>query len=350
MVDHNNPTKSLARRYRILSLDGGGVKGTYTAAVLSTLETLTGKSISKHFDLITGTSTGGIIAIAIGLGIPLPDVLELYVRKGPEIFPSPKRGWLGTLASTLRHCLRPKHSPEALRQALAGVIGERSLGESQNRLVIPAFNAINGDIQLFKTAHTPAYRMDCNRPAIEVALATAAAPTYFQAFTDASGRAYVDGGVWANCPVMVGIAEAVGILGWPLESINVLSIGTTDEPFDISRRRRAGGIFQWNRGLVTLLMSAQVRGTLGLAAALTRQCVRRIDVVTRQGRFGMDDSREVSELKALGENSARQVADEINGQFLMSPVGPFVGKPSSSAIRLEVPSKSGGQRSFSPFQ
>ena len=86
-------------RYRILSLDGGGIKGTYTASVLHTLESLSGKSISGHFDLITGTSTGGIIAIAIGLGVPLNQILDLYVEQGPHIFKSPANGLRGKLAS-----------------------------------------------------------------------------------------------------------------------------------------------------------------------------------------------------------------------------------------------------------
>lgn len=330
MVGQNNQSISPARNYRILALDGGGVKGAYTASVLSTLETLTGKSISQHFDLITGTSTGGIIAVAIGLGIPLPRVVELYVSKGPEIFPSPKRWWMGSLGSLIRHCLQPKHSHEVLRKALADVIGDRRFGESQNRLVIPAFNAVSGDIQLFKTAHTAAYRMDCNRPAIDVALATAAAPTYFQAFTDADGRSFVDGGIWANCPAMVGITEAIGVLGWPLDCIDVLSIGTTDEPFEISRERRKGGIIRWNRGLITLLMSAQVRGTLGFASALTKKRILRIDEFTRPGRFCMDDSREVHELKALGENSARKAIEDVEKRFFNSPTESFV--PFHSAL------------------
>ena len=324
MDNLENHTTVAARRYRILALDGGGVKGAYTASVLSTLESLTGKSISQHFDLITGTSTGGIIAIAIGLGIPLSEILDLYVSKGPKIFPSPKRWWLGSAWGLMRHLLLPKHSREILQQAIADIIGERRFGESRNRLVIPAFNAVSGDVQLFKTSHTPSFRMDCNRPAVDVALATAAAPTYFQAFTDADGRSYVDGGVWANCPAMVGIAEAVGVLGWPLDSIDVLSIGTTDEPFDISRKKRGGGVFRWNRGLITLFMSAQSRGTLGLANALTNKRILRIDDLTRPGRFSMDDSREVFELKSLGENSARRFADDIQNQFLSSPVETFV--------------------------
>lgn len=310
-------------RYRILSLDGGGVKGTYTASVLSTLEKLTGKSVGQHFDLITGTSTGGIIAVAIGLGIPLSEVLELYVGKGPEIFPCPVPGWRGKLTSYWRHLRRPKHSHDVLQQALDTVIGGRRFGESRNRLVIPAFNAVNGDIQLFKTAHCPAYRMDCRRPAVDVAMATSAAPTYFNAYGDGDGHVFLDGGVWANSPVMVGIAEAVGVLGWPLDRLDVLSIGTTAEPFDVSRERRRGGIFHWNRGLVDLLMAAQVRGMLGLAGALTNHRIRRIDVTTRPGRFSLDNSQEISELKALGENSARQAAGEIHERFLSSTAAVF---------------------------
>ena len=82
------------QRFRVLSLDGGGVKGAYTASVLRTLESLTGKSISSHFDLITGTSTGGIIAVAIGLGISLDQIVDLYVNQGPIIFPTPPSGRL----------------------------------------------------------------------------------------------------------------------------------------------------------------------------------------------------------------------------------------------------------------
>ena len=75
-------------KFRVLSLDGGGIKGTFTASVLAELEKMTGKRIADYFDLITGTSTGGLIAIALGLGIPAREVLDFYEKRGPEIFPS----------------------------------------------------------------------------------------------------------------------------------------------------------------------------------------------------------------------------------------------------------------------
>ncbi len=313
-----------SRRYRILSLDGGGVKGAYTASVLHTLEKLSGKSISDHFDLITGTSTGGIIAVAIGLGVALREIVDLYVKRGPVIFPPPAAGTWGKIAEFWRHATQPKHSQEVLSGELHKVLGERLFGNSRNRLVIPAFNALNGDIQLFKTAHCAAYRMDYRLPATTVALATSAAPSYFNAFTDPDGLAFIDGGVWANCPAMVGLVEATTALRWPIDQIDILSIGTTCEPFDVNKRRRKGGLLRWNRGIIDLLQEAQVRGMLGLACMMTGNRLVRIDTVARSGRFSLDGACEVSDLKGLGENSARQAAENIVLTFLSNKSVPFV--------------------------
>lgn len=310
-------------RYRILSLDGGGVKGAYTASVLLTLEKLSGKLIRDHFDLITGTSTGGIIAIAIGLGVPLNEIVDLYVERGPVIFPHPRSGIRGRLAEIWRHARRPKHSQKVLAEELRNVFGVRTFGESLNRLVIPAFNAVNGDVQLFKTAHCAAYRMDYSLPATSVALATSAAPTFFSAFTDAEGRVFLDGGVWANCPLMVGLIEATTALDWPIEQIDVLSIGTTTSPFDVSHARRNGGLLSWNKGVVDLLQESQVRGTLAMGSAMTRHRLMRIDAMSRPGRFSLDTASEVSDLRALGENSARQHIEEVCKRFLASSILPF---------------------------
>lgn len=314
---------STTRRYRILSLDGGGVKGAYTSSVLHTLEIVTGKAITEHFDLITGTSTGGIIAIAIGLGVPLHEIVDLYVRNGPVIFPIPPIGWRGKIASWCRQVKGPKYCRSKLAESVDGVFGEQHFGDSKNRLVIPAFNAVNGGIQLFKTAHCKAYRMDYLLPARTVALATSAAPTFFSAFKDPEGRVFLDGAVWANCPAMVGLIEATTALDWPVDQIDVLSIGTTSEPFDVNQKRRNGGPLQWNIGALDLLMEAQVRGTLGLASAMTGQRMMRIDAITRPGRFSLDGAHEVSDLKALGENSARQAVEEVSQTFFTTPTEPF---------------------------
>src|SRR5262249_40387630 len=73
--------------FRILSLDGGGIKGTFTASVLATWEKLTGLKLAEHFDLIAGTSTGGILALGLGMGLSADDILKFYVDRGPTVFP-----------------------------------------------------------------------------------------------------------------------------------------------------------------------------------------------------------------------------------------------------------------------
>ena len=310
--------------FRVLSLDGGGIMGAYTAAVLAELERMTGKSLCDYFDLMTGTSTGGIIAVALGLGVPAARVLQLYLEKGPTIFPPPRLGPLGWAWWNGKHLLRPKHSQAVLQQVVEEVVGDRRLGESRVRLVIPAFDADRGSIQLFKTAHRPEYKQDYLLPASTVALSTAAAPTYYRAYTATGGGCYIDGGVWANCPAMVGILEATCILGHPVAGVEVLSVGTTTEPYHVGARQRRGGIARWGRGAATLFMQAQVEGALGQARLITGNRLLRVNSVTTPGRFSLDNSRVVMSLKAMGEQSARTSEQEISKRFLHSPAAPFV--------------------------
>src|SRR5579883_761883 len=168
MTASNRPSPD---EFRILALDGGGIKGAYTASVLATWQQLTGKPIARHFDLITGTSTGGIIAIALGLGIAPERILQLYVERGRTIFPASwrRRIW---------QWFWRKHSMEVLHREIRAVLGNKRFGESTSRLVIPAFGAQHGGVHLFKTPHHVEYRMDHRRLATTVALSTAAAPTY----------------------------------------------------------------------------------------------------------------------------------------------------------------------------
>ncbi len=310
--------------FRVLALDGGGIKGTYTASVIANLEAMTGKHVADHFELITGTSTGGIIAVALGLGLTGQQILDFYLKRGPEIFPVPAPGWRGFVAELWRHLRQPKHSQKVLSEAIKKVVGDRTLGDSKCRLVIPAYDGVRGNIQLFKTAHTEHYKQDYQKPALVAALGTSAAPTYFPAYTEAGGGTYLDGGVWANCPTMVGLIEATAILGNSVEDVEIVSIGTTSEPFDVSRRRRAGGILAWGRGVVELLMQAQVDAALGQASLLMKARMLRIDAVTRPGRFSLDNAGGISDLQALGEQSARQHEKEISRRFLQRPAEPFV--------------------------
>jgi uncharacterized protein len=125
-------------------LDGGGVRGIFEAALLAGLEEDTGRSIIDRFDLVVGTSTGGIIALALGAGLSPREILEFYVSEKDVIFPNRFR-W-----RTLRHLLFAKYKPGPLQAALQCVFGETLLGESKVPLVIPAYNLGENDVYLLQ--------------------------------------------------------------------------------------------------------------------------------------------------------------------------------------------------------
>jgi patatin-like phospholipase/acyl hydrolase len=164
--------------FRILSLDGGGIKGVFTAAVLASVEDDTKRKIIDHFDLIAGTSTEGILSIGLALGLSAEQLLAFYCHREPKILPA--TSLIERTAGLFRQFfMGPKVSEETLRQELAEILGGRKFGEARWRLVIPSYDATSGRIYIFKTAHDPRLRYDAEAAAVDVALATSAAPAYF---------------------------------------------------------------------------------------------------------------------------------------------------------------------------
>src|SRR5580704_5930320 len=126
-----------APTYKILSLDGGGIRGVFPAAFLAKLEEHLDHPVGSYFDLIAGTSTGGIIAIGLGLGLSAKDVLQLYEDHGPAIFDQQHgalSNWLRKRWRGGRHWFATKYEATELRSALYDILGERRLGESKTRL------------------------------------------------------------------------------------------------------------------------------------------------------------------------------------------------------------------------
>jgi Patatin-like phospholipase len=302
---------------RILCIDGGGIKGVFPASFLSTIEESIGSSAAEYFDLIVGTSTGGIIALGLGLGVSASDLLHFYQECGPAIF-----NGNGKLRF-LRQLVRAKYNPETLRQCLSDVFGSRRLGESRKRLVIPSFNVETGEVHVWKTAHDPRLERDYLHSAVEVALSTGAAPTYFPTYKSRSGTPLIDGGVWANNPVAIAAVEAIGILGWQASELRILSLGCTTTPFDVDwGRNHSLGVMGWVTKITDLFITAQSVSAIGMAQHLLpdRDNLVRISPTVGKDRFELDRASEIPSLKGLGDFEARKALPRLRTMFFSGPV------------------------------
>jgi patatin-like phospholipase/acyl hydrolase len=171
----------------------------YTATLLARIESelLSNAPIADHVDLIAGTSTGGIIAIALGLKQSACKIEHLYLDEGRHIFPVfwTRYPWL----RSMRQSLFPLYDHGVLEMLLYQMFGDATLGESHARLAIPSFLGPQTQAAVLKTDHHPDFKNHYRMFAWEAARATSAAPTYFSGH---AGHDYIflDGGIWANNP------------------------------------------------------------------------------------------------------------------------------------------------------
>lgn len=310
-------TDSMHQRFQILSLDGGGIKGLYSAAILARLEEdLQLPDITDCFDLIVGTSTGGIIALGLACGLRPREIVQFYSQHGPAIFPD---GWF----ARKRHYFRRKYSQGPLQAALQKCLGERRLADSRKKLVVPSYNLDKGEVYLFKTPHHERLRRDWKEPMWKVALATSAAPTYFPAFKGLDHMRLIDGGLWANNPTMIGIVEAMTVLDQPREAISVFSLGTTDPVAERPSGLTNGGMLAWREAAVEACFRGQSHGVQGQAKLmLGEERAIRLDPAVPAGVFALD---RVSEERMLAEayHVSRDFAPRFERHFLGHTAAPF---------------------------
>lgn len=284
-IDRCGPTHA-SGRFQVLALDGGGAKALFTAQVLARLEADLGVCVVDAFDLIAGTSAGGVIALALGAGIRPAEIVEHYAALTARVFPYGRRSRLHYLSRPRRHA----YSGAALREALTEVLGSRLLGQSQKRLVIPSWDVQRSEVHLFKTPHHQRLRRDWRIPMVDVAMATTAAPSYFPAAV-VDGQRLVDGGVWANNPSVVAIGEAVSMLGVPVNCVRVLNMGTVDQRKAHPKRFDIGGWATWATTATSLMLAASSRGVQGTASHLVgARNYARFDVTVPGSPFTLDQA------------------------------------------------------------
>lgn len=232
----------MSRNRTVLSIDGGGIRGIIPAMVLHHLETATGHSAADLFDLMVGTSTGGILAL--GLAQPDPkqpsksrysarDLADLYGNRGSQIFG--KNIWR-QLRSALG-IFDESYSANPLEAALADYFDDNVLGDCRCPTIVTAYDLEARSTAFFKSFKSKHAQIPCK----SAARATSAAPTFFEPARlrlKGQSTALIDGAVFLNSPVVSAYAE--GLRLFPGDNITVISLGTGELVKPISGRQAAG--------------------------------------------------------------------------------------------------------------
>lgn len=333
--------------FRVLCLDGGGMRGLYTACVLDVLSKRFHNSqevdVGKAFDLIVGTSTGGLLAIALAHGVPLAKIIDLYQSKGEEIFPhpTPKQGLVSWAIWLAKRKKQVKKGKDALQRELETLLGTTTIEELYKErgiaLCIPSVRMQSQKAWVFKTPHNPKKNRDNKYKLVDVCLATSAAPMILPLHAidvpDGVGHdVFADGGLWANNPMLVGVIEAASMIktGQPIEVLSI-STGSPPEGHIISKQQTNWGIEDWVGGveIANTAMNAQASDAEEVAKFLQSHInglrVCRLPHTSPSQRqhdhIGMDKSSQEA-LTALID-MARTDAQNIHSQAIAGGNGGF---------------------------
>jgi patatin-like phospholipase/acyl hydrolase len=255
------------RSFKILSIDGGGIKGLFSAVILSEFEQKYG-NVKNHFDLVCGTSTGGIIALALAAGIPANRIVKLYSEKGPLIFPY-KNGFIRAIHWFKQAVIKSKYNDLVLRNSIQEIFKDKTISDCKTKVLIPTANITKGTPCVIKPDdHNSEFSRDNNHRLVDVALSTSAAPTYFPVqeiptMPDPEDQ-FVDGGLWANNPSLLGLQEAYRFFindkeKYDYDNFSLLSIATLHQNFSYQQplKIRKRSFVLWNSKLLSLMLDLQ---------------------------------------------------------------------------------------------
>ncbi len=305
-------------RYRILSLDGGGIRGVLSCTLIDRLEQAN-PGFLESIDLFAGTSTGGILTLGLGAGKSPVDMRNLYEKNADKIFAQDVLEKI--LHISVDQLVEANYSNKALKAALQREFGPITLGDLKKKVLVSSFDLDNlasgaGKIRSWKPKffhNYPGPGTDAAESVVDVALRTSAAPTYFPIY-----QGFIDGGVVANNPSMCALAQAMHELhDLPTPpQITLLSVGTGHSLDFLDELNASWGLAQWAPHLVSIMMG----GSEGVADF---QCVQvlgsnylRMDPVLPVG-IGLDAYEQIPLLEQIGDGVDLTVANAwIQGTFL----------------------------------
>lgn len=322
--------------FHVLALSGGGFRGLYTATVLKHLEEQLGTPLAKRFDLICGTSAGGLLALGLAAEIPAPQLQDMFEHHGSRIF-----GGSTGARRLFPQIFKAKYSPDGLKAVLTENFGDLTLGDLKHRVLIPTVNYSKGNGQFFKTPHSPRFFMDYKHKLVDIGLATAAAPTYFPLHAIGEEGVFADGGLVGNSPGFFGLHEAHHALGVPRGkgNVRVLAIGTMT--LGATKSGSTGldwGIKQWGARIFDLVISSQEHSVDAMLSHLLDEDYVRIDDPATP-----DQSKDIAALDVVSPASI-QVLKSRGTQAARRALGdkaltPFLNHTAATPVFFHGPNK-----------
>jgi patatin-like phospholipase/acyl hydrolase len=302
----NEVLDGLYPMFTVLSIDGGGIRGVIPAVLLQYLEDKTGRPVSNLFDLIVGTSTGGILAT--GLAVPkaggkpkfsAKEMLALYTDRGGDIFE--RSFWRGV--TSLGGTTDEQYDHRPLERILKKYLGDAALADCIKPIVVTSYDIERREPYFFKTSRAQKDK-DRNHYLRDVARATSAAPTFFEPEVvrslakKPSRRVLIDGGVFVNNPAMCAYTEAFS-LGAKPDNMAVVSLGTW-------------GALGWVRPIISVMMD----GEADAADYHLRQLLPDEDSAEKQRYFRFDTKLDLAldDMDAAGKgniDNLKQEAEQI---------------------------------------
>ena len=284
--------------YRILSLDGGGIRGVLTIRLIERLSDQF-PAFLENVDLIAGTSTGGILALCLAAGLSPKHVREMYQDLGERVFRE------GPIDLAAEKAFKADYSSDTLREIIKQVLGSVTLGDLKKKVLISAFDLDNetikpGSPRTWKAKFFHNFDpedADYQELVVDVAARTSAAPTYFPIY-----QGYIDGGVVANNPTMCAVAQSLEPKNGKqkLQDLRVLSMGTGNNPTFLTEKDGSWGLIKWAPHLIGLMMD----GAVNLADYQCRQLLGknylRISPIMQKS-ISLDDVKSVPFLLQLAD-------------------------------------------------
>lgn len=290
---------------RILSLDGGGIRGLMSCIWLTGVEDALQKAgkpaLLKHFDLLAGSSTGAMIACALASGRSAENIADLYRDQRHVIFPGMvDRLWSRATRTFTQGVSAPKYGPEGLEKVLKKVFGRTTFGQLKAPLLVTSYDTLSRKPVMFKNFEARHRGL----PVWEVCRASSAAPTYFPAHgmtVEGKPRSLIDGGVVANNPTACAIAEAMRKDARVDNShdLVVLSVGTGERTRSISlESAREWGALEWAIPIIDVLFDGNSESVDYIARQLVGDGYFRLQTELRMGMDDVDDTSD-SNINAL---------------------------------------------------